>query len=88
MKTLLITGVYYCLSANLPVLYDIELWGQTKDNPQIQLISVYNISLSGYDNLINFCRAEYSRYFKTDDSNITILDYLHSAKDYFKYAND
>lgn len=85
MKTILISGVYYCLSANLPVLYDVDLWGQTDENKEITFITHLELSLNGYDELIRACREKYINYFNTDDNNIIHQTSMFNAKDYFKY---
>jgi hypothetical protein len=85
MKTLLITGVYFCESQNLPVLYDIDLWGQTDKTPEITFITHMELSLNGYDALMKVCGEKYCSYMGVDDNNITHLDMLYNAKDYFKY---
>lgn len=86
MKTLLITGVYLCESVNLPVLYDIDLWGQSDNTPEITFITHLELSLNrGHDELLRVCREKYCNYMGVDDNNITHLDMLYNAKDYFKY---
>jgi hypothetical protein len=85
MKTILISGVYYCLSPNLPVLYDFDLWGQTEENKEITFITHLELSLRGYDELIQVCRQKYINYFGCDDNNIVHQLSMFNAKDYFKY---
>ena len=85
MKTILISGVYYCLSPNLPVLYDIDLWGQTETSPEITFITHLELSLTGYDELIKVCREKFINYFNCNDNNITHQMSMFCAKDYFKY---
>jgi len=85
MKTILISGVYLCESPNLPVLYDIDLWGQTKESPEFTFITHLELSLNGYDELIKVCRRKYIDYFNIDDNNIIHQTSMFNAKDYFKY---
>jgi hypothetical protein len=85
MKTILISGIYFCLSPNLPVLYDIDLWGQTDENKEITFITHLELSLNGYDELIKVCRQKYCNYFSVDDNNIIHQMSMFNAKDYFKY---
>lgn len=85
MRTILISGVYLCESPNLPVLYDIDLWGQTETNQEITFITHLELSLNGYDELIRVCRQKYCNYFNIDDNNIIHQMSMSNAKDYFKY---
>lgn len=86
MKTILISGVYLYESPDLPVLYDIDLWGQTETSQEITFIAHLELSLNGYDSLIKVCRQKYCNYFGVDDNNIIHQISMFNAKDYFKYS--
>jgi len=86
MKTLLITGSYLCESSNLPVLYDITLFGQTDDSPEIVLITSFKLSLFGYDELVRVCKDKFCKYYNVSDNNIIALFSCVNVKSYFKYA--
>lgn len=81
MKTLIITGTY---SPEAPtqgpkssgVRYNITLYGQTPDKPEVQYITSFNEVLTGYDHLQTISRRKYCDYFKTDLFNIISLENL------------
>ena len=86
MKTLLIAGIFCNESNNLPVLYDVTMFGQSDKSPAMQYITHKKLSLpSGYNALITECKEIYCSYFNVDNYNIITLTELIDVKDYTKW---
>lgn len=75
MKTILITGTYNTLKSG-NVMYNVNVWGQTTLQPNITLITWTSQSMSGYNELIDWARLKFCKYFNTDDFNIIHIDHL------------
>lgn len=88
MKTLLICGVFHVETMNLPVLYNVTLFGQTEDKPGIQYITYLELSLYGYTKLVEVCKGKYCEYFGVDANNLITLDCLHNTKDFKKLLTE
>ena len=85
MKTLLITGVYHIETTNLPILYNVTLWGQHPDLPEITYITHLELSLNvGYTELVRICRKEYCKHYGVNDNNLITLDSLKQIDLYSK----
>lgn len=74
MKTLLICGTYR--AENKSVFYNVTLFGQIKDKPEIQYITFVKGFFTGYTNLIKVCKEKFCDYYKINDYNIITLDSL------------
>lgn len=79
MRTLIITGVYKNAKGG-GIQYTVDIFGQTKEHPLCVFVKHFTITLSNYDQLCEYCKKEYCRYFKTDDYNIITMPHLHSAE--------
>jgi len=81
-KTLIISGTYQhtthpvILGVRHTVIYDVTLYGQTPESPEVQYITSFKMDLNGYDELQEVSRAYFARYFKTDLFNIISMDNL------------
>ena len=72
MKTLIISGT--AKNVNNKVLYNVTLFGQSKENPLCVYITSINEELSGFNQLQDVCRNKYASYFNTDLFNIISLE--------------
>jgi hypothetical protein len=75
MKTLIITGT--AKPKNDGVEYDLNLFGQSPDQPLAVYIRPVKLVNSDYYTMEDVCRAEYAKYFNTDLYNIISLVNLH-----------
>jgi hypothetical protein len=73
MKTLIITGTVEN-NGKGKYEYNLMLFGQTKDEPLVQVITTIKVALNCYDEMQNICRAKYCEYFKTDLYNIISIE--------------
>jgi len=73
MKTLIITGTVEN-NGKGKYEYDLMLFGQTPDNPLVQVITSVKVALNSYDEMQRLCRLKYCLYFKTDLNNIISLE--------------
>ena len=75
MKTLIIAGVYQ--PEGNGIRYNVTLYGQTNESPEVQYITHFNEVLTGYTQLQEVSRDKFAKYFSTDLFNIISLDTLH-----------
>ena len=76
MKTLLIVGTYVFNDAPQTIKYNVVLYGQTDDFPEITYITTRIISARNHASLISECKKVYCKYFNVDDWNIVTLDWI------------
>jgi len=91
MKTLIISGTYktkqikqnldsFSNSYNTITTFNINLFGQTKENPVCQYITTKEVIVNSYAQLVDKCKDIYCNYFQTDDFNIITIDSLFEIK--------
>ena len=73
MKNIIITGTAKP-SPNNMVYYNLDLFGQTKENPRCTFITSLNIECNGHTEMEEICRNKYAKYFDTDLFNIISLN--------------
>lgn len=70
MKTLIIAGTYQ--PEGNGIRYNVTLYGQTPEKPEVQYITHFNEVLNGYTHLQEFSRSKYANYFGVDPHRGTI----------------
>lgn len=84
-KTLIISGTYQhntqpvILGVRHTVIYNVTIYGQSPESPEVQFITAFKMELNGYDELQEIARAYYAKYFNTDLFNIVSMDNLNKA---------
>lgn len=80
MKTLIITGTAKTVrtetenTIRYDVEYNVTIFGQSPASPEVQLITWFKKTLTGYNELQDICRAKYANYFQTDLFNIISME--------------
>ena len=80
MKTLIITGTARQVrtetetTISYQVEYNVTIYGQSPASPEVQLITWFKQTLTGYNELQEVCRAKYAKYFQTDLFNIISME--------------
>lgn len=77
MKTLLITGTTNTVENKDKITYNISLFGQTDETPEITFIcGLNNLKCDNYGEMISLCKKYFCEYFKVDDFNIITMQNL------------
>ena len=68
------------MNENNTITYKVDLFGQTKKDPEIHFLYNRTFIVKNYNELIEECKKVYCRYYECDLYNIITIERLNNIK--------